>query len=216
MVGKGTYQKKEEKARIVMEVLSNTSTIAEICGKYNVEASAVYKWRDAFIAGGRAAMEHGRSTVEASLSKEINELKGIIGELTMANETLKKNSFYNEREAMNDLVSKGSPRSRSAHLTGTARSMIHYQRRKREPQYDADLEIHISDIVTERPSYGTRRVTAMIRRSGIRVGRNRIRRHMRHMNLISTRKKVHRKHVPRTVVVARPNILSGMISQRYT
>ena len=32
MVGKGTYQKKEEKARIVMEVLSNTSTIAEICG----------------------------------------------------------------------------------------------------------------------------------------------------------------------------------------
>ena len=35
-------------------------------------------------------MEHGRSTVEASLLKEINELKGIIGELTIANETLKK------------------------------------------------------------------------------------------------------------------------------
>jgi hypothetical protein len=35
-------------------------------------------------------MEHGRSTTEASLSREINELKGIIGELTIANETLKK------------------------------------------------------------------------------------------------------------------------------
>ena len=35
-------------------------------------------------------MEHGRSTVEASLAKEINKLKGIIGELTIANETLKK------------------------------------------------------------------------------------------------------------------------------
>ena len=46
--------------------------------------------RDEFIAGGTAAMEHGRSTVEASLLKEINELKGIIGELTIANETLKK------------------------------------------------------------------------------------------------------------------------------
>ena len=46
----------------------------------------------------------------------------------------------------------------------------------------------------------------MIRRSGIRAGRNRIRRHMRHMNLISTRKKVHRKHVPGTIV-ARPNIM---------
>ena len=82
---------------------------------------------------------------------------------------------------MNDLVSNGIPRS-----------MIYYQRRKRESEYDADLEKRISHIVTERPSYGTGRVTAMIRRSGIRVGRNRIRRHMRHMNLIATHKKAHR------------------------
>ena len=32
-------------------------------------------------------MEQGKSTVEESLMKEINELKGIIGELTIANET---------------------------------------------------------------------------------------------------------------------------------
>ena len=85
--------------------------------------------------------------------------------------------------------------------------MIYYQRRKREPQYDADLEKRISHIVDERPSYGTRRVTAMIRRSGSRMGRNRIRRHMRHMNLVPTRKKGHRKHVPRTILVARPNMM---------
>ena len=78
MVGKGTYRTKEEKARIVLEVLSNSSTISEICCKYNVASSAVYKWRDEFIAGGTAAMEHGRSTVEASLTREINELKAII------------------------------------------------------------------------------------------------------------------------------------------
>ena len=108
---------------------------------------------------------------------------------------------------MNDLVSNRIHKSRSAHLAGISRSMIYYQRRKREPQYDADLEKRISHIVTERPSYGTRRVTAMIRRSGIRVGRNRTRRHMRHMNLVATHKKVHRKHVPRTIVVARPNVM---------
>ena len=100
MVGKGTYRTKEEKARIVMEVLSNSSTISEICRKYNVAASAVYKWRDAFIAAGTAAMEHGRSTVELSLLREINELKGIIGELTIANETLKK--FILQRVGSND------------------------------------------------------------------------------------------------------------------
>ena len=90
MVGKGTYRTREEKARIVMEVLSNSSTIAEICRKYNVASSAIYKWRDQFIVGGTAAMEHGRSTAEQSLMKEIDDLKGIIGELTIANETLKK------------------------------------------------------------------------------------------------------------------------------
>ena len=90
MVGKGRHRTKEDKVRIVMEVLSNSSTISEICRKYNVASSAVYKWRDEFIAGGTAATEHGRSTVEASLSREINEPKGIIGELTIANETLKK------------------------------------------------------------------------------------------------------------------------------
>ena len=150
MVGLGTHRTKEEKARIVMEVLSNSSTISEICRKYNVASSAVYKWRDEFIAGGTTAMEHGRSTVEASLTRENNELKGIIGELTIANETLTK-FIYKEWEAMNDLVSNGIPKSRSAHLAGVSRSMIYYQRRKREQQYDADLEKRISHVVEERP-----------------------------------------------------------------
>ena len=69
---------------------------------------------------------------------------------------------------MNDLVSKGFPKSRSAYLAGIARSMIYYKRKERKPQYDPDLERRISDIVTERPSYGTRRVTAMSRLAGSR------------------------------------------------
>ena len=40
--------------------------------------------------GGTAATEHGRSIVESSLTMENIELTGIIGDLTIANETLKK------------------------------------------------------------------------------------------------------------------------------
>ena len=69
---------------------------------------------------------------------------------------------------MNDLVSNGIPKSRSAHLAGISRSMIYYQHRKIELHYDAVLEKRISHIVEERPSYGTRRVTALIRLSGSR------------------------------------------------
>ena len=53
-------------------------------------SSAVYRWMDEFISAGTAAMEQGKSTVEQSLMREIDQLKGIIGELTIANETLKK------------------------------------------------------------------------------------------------------------------------------
>ena len=102
---------------------------------------------------------------------------------------------------MTEFIANDYSKSRSASLTGIARSRIYYQHRKREPQYDSDLERHISDIVKERLSYGTRRVTAMIRRSESIIGRNRVRRHIRHMNLIAAHKKVYRKHV------ARPNIM---------
>ena len=50
---------------------------------------------------------------------------------------------------MTELIANGLSKSRSASLTGTARSMIYYQCGKRKPQHNPDLEIRISDIVTE-------------------------------------------------------------------
>ncbi len=90
MSGKGIMRTKEEKARIVLEVLSNSATIAEICRKYNVASSAVYKWRDQFISAVTVTLDPGKSTNEQKLMRENQELRSIIGDLTIANETLKK------------------------------------------------------------------------------------------------------------------------------
>lgn len=89
MVGKPN-RTKEEKARIVMEALSNTTSIAEICRKNDLGSSAFYKWRDAFIAGGTAALEPGKSSKDIQMQRDTDNLKRIIGELTIANEMLKK------------------------------------------------------------------------------------------------------------------------------
>ncbi len=106
------------------------------------------------------------------------------------------------------IVEKGISKSRAASLTGISRSMVYYEKRNRQEIYDSDLEDLISDIVKDRPSYGTRTINAMVRRNGIRIGRNRVRRYMRHMNLITaSRKKTTRKHVPRTIVAGRPNMM---------
>jgi transposase-like protein len=58
--------------------------------RYNVASSAVYKWRDEFIRAGTAAMDPWKSTNDQKLMREKQELKAIIGDLTIANETLKK------------------------------------------------------------------------------------------------------------------------------
>lgn len=105
------------------------------------------------------------------------------------------------------LVDQGLPRSRACMLSGTARSMLYYRKKARIPGFDPGLEERILSLVKERPSYGTRRVTAMINRQGITAGRNRIRRHMRHLNLVHSTAKRYRKKVPRALVVASPNIM---------
>ncbi|MEM3129055.1 MAG: transposase, partial [Nitrososphaerales archaeon] len=46
----------EEKTRIVMEVLTTSAPLSEICSRYNVQPSMVYKWKQDFIDGGSRAL----------------------------------------------------------------------------------------------------------------------------------------------------------------
>ena len=107
---------------------------------------------------------------------------------------------------MINLVDNGSSKLRASELSGVSRSMLYYERKQRDQRFDNDLESRIRDIVEKRPSYGSRRIRVMLQRDGIYSGRNRIRRHMRHLNLMNTEKRV-RKKVPRSMVVSRPNLM---------
>lgn len=78
------YKKRssKEKARIVLEYLRTQNT-AEICTKYEIHQSQLYRWRDEFINNAHKAFEvNGLAKKEGKLSQEIKELKSIIGELT--------------------------------------------------------------------------------------------------------------------------------------
>ena len=136
-----------------------------------------------------------------------NDLKSIIGELTIENETLKNPSRKERLEDMMDLIAKGCSKSGSALLTGVTRSMIYYRHRERKPKYDADPDKRIFSIVEERPVYSARRVTAVNRRSSIMTERNRIGCHIHQMNPISKGNKIHRKDVPGITDVTRPSIM---------
>ena len=80
-----------EKVRIVLESLNTNISTAELCRKYNISPPTFYQWKEKFIAGGKASL-NGKSDgdIHRNLQKENDSLKRIIGEITMANDVLKK------------------------------------------------------------------------------------------------------------------------------
>jgi len=81
----------QEKARIVMEsILTNIST-AELCRKYNLSPNTFYPWKEKFLEAGKASFSGATNgDVCRSLQRENENLKRIIGDLTIANDAFKK------------------------------------------------------------------------------------------------------------------------------
>ncbi len=81
----------EEKTRIVVEALTTSAPLAEICRRYNVQPTLVYKWKQDFLEGGsRALAGTDASAREKHMEEQVKKLKEIVADLTLANEILKK------------------------------------------------------------------------------------------------------------------------------
>jgi transposase-like protein len=81
----------EEKIRIVMESLNTNIGIAELCRKHSVSPVVVYQWREKFMEGGKMALSGSiKNGTSKEAEAEIERLKKLIGELTIANDAFKK------------------------------------------------------------------------------------------------------------------------------
>ena len=98
----------QEKARVVLEFLNTSASAAELCRKHNISPATFQDWKDKFMAGGKQALA-GRGDTAKIHTKEVENFKRIIGEITVANDILKKL----ERPQNNE--DKGSQRCRRIH-----------------------------------------------------------------------------------------------------
>ncbi len=81
----------EEKANIVLEIMTTSTSTAEICRKYNVRPTLVYSWKASFVqAGTRGLSGPYASDREKQLEQENKRLKEMVADLALANELLKK------------------------------------------------------------------------------------------------------------------------------
>ena len=66
--------------------------MVELCHKYNIHPQTFYPWRRKFVNYNKTAiLDNGKkNSTMVVMQKEIDSLKMIIGEITVANETFKK------------------------------------------------------------------------------------------------------------------------------
>jgi transposase len=76
----------ELKRSVVEELLSETSTAAQICRRHNISSGLLYHWKKQY-ARGKFGNE---PTKEAALADRVEQLERLVGQLSLEKELLKK------------------------------------------------------------------------------------------------------------------------------
>lgn len=90
----------ERREEAVLGLLRKEEPVAALARRYQVSEQTLYRWRDEFLAGGRARLGKGDRQAEAAqrriakLEKELALRAQVIGELSIANDILKKLQAY--------------------------------------------------------------------------------------------------------------------------
>ncbi|HLW78136.1 MAG TPA: helix-turn-helix domain-containing protein [Terriglobia bacterium] len=89
--------KPEERVEVVLALLRREEPAAALARRYQVSEATIYRWRDAFLAGGKAAVakpdgagDQASARRIEQLERELGQRAQIIGELSIANDLLKK------------------------------------------------------------------------------------------------------------------------------
>jgi len=82
------------KRQVVEELLSETSTLAQLSRRYDISSGLILHWKKRYEEGG---LVEGPSQTEKELLARNAELERMVGRLTMENDLLKKAVEYTVR-----------------------------------------------------------------------------------------------------------------------
>ncbi len=85
-----------QRREAVLALVRREEPATLLARRFGVSEQTLYRWRDDFLAGGEAALAHGKNGADArarenrELRAQLEERDQVIGELTVANRLLKK------------------------------------------------------------------------------------------------------------------------------
>lgn len=90
----------QQRVEIVLALLRKEESAASLSRRYQVSEQTIYRWRDAFIESGKQGLASSKKSDKDSdrrlrqLERELSKRAQVIGELSLANDILKKLQEY--------------------------------------------------------------------------------------------------------------------------
>ncbi|EHR1092094.1 IS3 family transposase [Escherichia coli] len=170
----------QEKIAIVQQSFEPGMTVSLVARQHGVAASQLFLWRKQYQEGSLTAVAAGEQVVPASelaaAMKQIKELQRLLGKKTMENELLKEAVEYGRGKKVDSaraLIARGWGVSLVSRCPRVSRAQLHVilrrtddwkdGRRSRHSD-DTDVLLRIHHVIGELPTYGYRRVWALLRR----------------------------------------------------
>jgi putative transposase len=224
----GQHHSAQFKAQVVRAALREEKTLAQLASAYGVHPTQISTWKTTALQELPRIFERRERTASqvATYEAQIEELYAEIGRLTTHVAGLgKKLAAYPraERLAMVEGAHPELPLGVQAALLGLSRSSLYY--RPQAPAAEESALKHRSDALdTAQPSYGSRRITAVLRQEGQVLNRTAVQRHMPEMGLTGLAPGPHTRrqhpthpvypylHLLRQVTAAHPDHVWGSAS----
>ena len=180
----------EMKTKIVLEMLKEESTIAQLSTKYEVSAKTIRNWKSQFLNNAALAFEPAK--VVSEYKEQINKLKDQNDELAKAlgKATVERDWAVGKLSSL-DLSNKKSlvapklqllPKARQCELLKISRSGLYYKANVLS-SYNLSIFNKIDEIYTDNPEYGYRYIYKQLLEDGFHVGRDRVLKYMRIMGI---------------------------------
>jgi len=185
------------KTKLVLELLQNADTLAEIASKHNILPQNLVNWKKTFLANAEIAMEPSKAVKEYKeeliKSQEQNErLTALVGKVTVEKEWLAKKLKSLDSSNLKQLIDfKPSNRSKTSapslsvnhqcQLLGINRSGLYYQPRINHAKQT--IKNHITRVFEQIPIYGEKKVHQQLLEDGIKVSLNTVARYRQELGL---------------------------------
>ena len=176
----------EVKTKIVLEMLKEESTTAQLSAKYEVSAKTMQNWKKQFLNNASLAFEPAKAVSEFkdqidSLKTQNDELAKALGKATVERDwavgKLGSLGLSNKKSLVDPKLSKLS-KTRQCELLQISRPGVYYKA-KVISLYNLNILNRIDTIYTDNPDYGYRYIHRQLLEDGFNVGKDRVLKYMR-------------------------------------